>query len=158
MIRMGIGYDVHCLVTGRKLFLGGVEIPHTHGLDGHSDADVLIHAVADALLGALALPDIGYHFPNNDPRWKGVASTVFLNEIRRMLDERGATIHNIDSSLISEAPKILPHLTAMKQAMAGALGIDPSQVGVKATTNEGLGFAGRREGIAAFAVACVDVP
>lgn len=158
MIRMGIGYDVHCLTTGRKLVLGGVEIPHTHGLDGHSDADVLIHAVADALLGALALPDIGYHFPNTDPRWKGVASTVFLREIRGMLDARGAVIHNIDSSLISEAPKILPHLDAMKQAMGGALGLDPSRVGVKATTNEGLGFAGRREGIAAFAVACVDVP
>lgn len=158
MIRMGIGYDVHALVEGRKLILGGVEIPHSHGLDGHSDADALIHAIADALLGALGSEDIGVHFPNTDPRWKGAPSRVFLEEIRRMIDARGAVIHNIDASLIAEAPKIKPHLTAMKAAIGSALALDPSRIGIKATTNEGMGFIGRREGIAAFAVACLDVP
>lgn len=158
MIRMGIGYDVHALVEGRKLFLGGVEIPHSHGLDGHSDADALIHAIADALLGALGSEDIGVHFPNTDPRWKGAPSRVFLEEIRRMIDARGAVIHNIDASLIAEAPKIKPHLTAMKAAIGSALALDPARVGIKATTNEGMGFVGRREGIGAFAVACLDVP
>lgn len=155
---MGIGYDVHALVEGRPLFLGGVEIPHTHGLDGHSDADALIHAIADALLGALGSEDIGVHFPNTDPRWKGAPSRVFLEEIRRMVEARGAVIHNIDASLIAEAPKIKPHLPAMKAAIGGALGLAPERVGIKATTNEGMGFVGRREGIGAFAVACVDVP
>jgi len=158
MIRMGIGYDVHALVEGRKLFLGGVEIPHTHGLDGHSDADALIHAIADALLGALGSEDIGVHFPNTDPRWKGAPSRVFLEEIRRMIDARGALIHNIDASLIAEAPKIKPHLAAMKAAIGAALALDPARIGIKATTNEGMGFVGRREGIGAFAVACLDVP
>lgn len=158
MIRMGIGYDVHALVEGRRLVLGGVEIPHTHGLDGHSDADVLIHAMADAILGALGSGDIGVHFPNTDPRWKDVSSLVFLEEIRRMVEARGAVIHNVDASLIAEAPKIKPHLVAMKTAVGRALGLDPDRIGIKATTNEGMGFIGRREGMGAFAVACVDVP
>jgi len=158
MQRVGLGYDVHGLVTGRPLFLGGVEIPHTHGLDGHSDADVLIHAIADALLGAIGSGDIGFHFPNTDPQWKGAPSRVFLEEIRRMIDAQGGRIINIDSSLIAEAPKIVPHLAAMKSALGSALGLDPKFIGIKATTNEGMGFVGRREGIGAFAVALVDLP
>jgi 2-C-methyl-D-erythritol 2,4-cyclodiphosphate synthase len=158
MQRVGLGYDVHSLVTGRPLFLGGVEIPHTHGLDGHSDADVLIHAIADALLGAIGSGDIGFHFPNTDPQWKGAPSRVFLEEIRRMIDAQGGRIINIDASLIAEAPKIVPHLTAMKSALGSALGLDPKFIGIKATTNEGMGFVGRREGIGAFAVAMVDLP
>lgn len=158
MQRVGLGYDVHCLVTGRPLFLGGIEIPHTHGLDGHSDADVLIHAIADALLGAIGSGDIGFHFPNTDPRWKGAPSRVFLEEIRRMIDAEGGRIINIDASLIAEAPKIVPHLAAMKAAIGSALKLEPKYIGIKATTNEGMGFVGRREGIGAFAVAMVDVP
>jgi 2-C-methyl-D-erythritol 2,4-cyclodiphosphate synthase len=158
MQRVGLGYDVHSLVTGRPLFLGGVEIPHTHGLDGHSDADVLIHAIADALLGAIGSGDIGFHFPNTDPQWKGAPSRVFLEEIRRMIDAQGGRIINIDASLIAEAPKIVPHLAAMKSALGSALGLDPKFIGIKATTNEGMGFVGRREGMGAFAVAMVDLP
>lgn len=158
MQRVGLGYDVHSLVTGRPLFLGGIEIPHTHGLDGHSDADVLIHAIADALLGAIGSGDIGFHFPNTDPRWKGAPSRVFLEEIRRMIDAEGGRIINIDASLIAEAPKIVPHLAAMKTAIGSALKLEPKYIGIKATTNEGMGFVGRREGIGAFAVAMVDVP
>jgi len=158
MQRVGLGYDVHGLVTGRPLFLGGIEIPHTHGLDGHSDADVLIHAIADALLGAIGSGDIGFHFPNTDPRWKGAPSRIFLEEIRRMIDAQGGRIINIDASLVAEAPKIVPHLAAMKAAIGSALGLDPKYIGIKATTNEGMGFVGRREGIGAFAVALVDIP
>ncbi|MDX6767828.1 MAG: 2-C-methyl-D-erythritol 2,4-cyclodiphosphate synthase [Candidatus Methylacidiphilales bacterium] len=158
MQRVGLGYDVHRLVTGRPLFLGGIEIPHSHGLDGHSDADVLIHAIADALLGAIGSGDIGFHFPNNDPRWKGAPSRIFLEEIRRMIDAQGGKIINIDASLIAEAPKIVPHLAAMKAALGSALGLDPKRIGIKATTNEGMGFVGRQEGMGAFAVALVDLP
>ncbi len=156
MIRVGMGYDVHRFIANRKLYLGGIEIDHDCGLDGHSDADVLIHAIADAILGAIGEADIGYHFPNDDTQWKDVRSTVFLEKIRRMLDERHASLNNIDASLIAEEPKILPHLAAMKSALADALGIQPAQVGIKATTNETMGFVGRREGIAAMAVACVQ--
>ncbi len=154
----GIGYDVHRLVAGRKCVLGGVEIPHPKGLDGHSDADVLLHAIADAILGAIGEGDIGKHFPNSDARWKGAPSRVFLAEIRRMLEARGASIANVDATVIAEAPKVLPHAPAMRDHIAGALGIDPSRVNLKATTNEGMGFIGREEGIAAFAVASVVVP
>ncbi|SDU17342.1 2-C-methyl-D-erythritol 2,4-cyclodiphosphate synthase [Verrucomicrobium sp. GAS474] len=153
MSRVGIGYDVHPLVPGRKLFLGGVEIPYDRGLDGHSDADVLIHAIADAILGAIGSLDIGHHFPNSDERWRGVRSTVFLTEIARIAKEKGFVIENIDSSLISEAPKIGPFLAQMREAMGTALGIEAERIGIKATTNERLGFVGRGEGIAAMAVA-----
>jgi 2-C-methyl-D-erythritol 2,4-cyclodiphosphate synthase len=151
-----MGYDVHRFAENRKLYLGGVEIDHDRGLDGHSDADVLIHAIADAILGAIGEADIGFHFPNDDPQWKDIRSTVFLEKIREMLDHRGAMLSNIDASLVAEEPKILPHLDAMKSALASALGIETGQVGIKATTNETMGFVGRGEGIAAMAVACVQ--
>lgn len=156
--RIGMGYDVHRFAEGRDLYLGGVKIEHTRGLDGHSDADVLIHAMADALLGALGLPDIGVHFPNTDPRWKDIRSTVFLEQIRTMIDERGATLNNIDASLVAEEPKLNPHVPKMKEIIATALGITPGQVGIKATTNETMGFVGRGEGIAAMAVASLSLP
>ncbi len=158
MNRVGIGYDVHPLVEGRKLFLGGIELAHDKGLEGHSDADVLIHALADAILGALGAGDIGHHFPNTDERWRGVSSLVFLEQIRALLQERGAVLENIDASVIAEAPKIAPHLEKMKAKLGTALGIPPARVNLKATTNEKLGFAGRGEGIAAMAVACVTLP
>ena len=158
MNRVGIGYDVHPLVEGRKLFLGGIELAHDKGLDGHSDADVLIHALADAILGAIGSGDIGQHFPNTDERWRGVSSLVFLREIRKMLDQRGAVLENVDVSLIAEAPKIGPHLAKMKAVLGEALGVTPDRVGLKATTNEKLGFIGRGEGIAAMAVASVTLP
>jgi 2-C-methyl-D-erythritol 2,4-cyclodiphosphate synthase len=158
MNRVGIGYDVHQLVEGRKLFLGGIELAHDKGLDGHSDADVLIHAIADAILGALGSGDIGHHFPNTDERWRGVSSLVFLEEIRRMLEQRGATLENIDASLVAEAPKIGPHIDKMKAVLGKALALTPDRVGLKATTNEKMGFLGRGEGIAAMAVACVSLP
>lgn len=155
--RVGIGYDVHPFADGRKLFLGGVEFDYPRGLEGHSDADVLIHAIADAILGAIGSSDIGHHFPNTDERWRGVSSLVFLKEIRRMLDQQGAVLENIDSSLISEEPKIGPRLADMKARVGEALGLPPQRVGIKATTNEKLGFLGRKEGIAAMAVANVTV-
>ena len=155
MNRVGIGYDVHPLIAGRKLFLGGIELAHDKGLEGHSDADVLIHALADAVLGALGAGDIGHHFPNTDERWRGVSSLVFLREIRALLEKRGAVLENIDASVIAEAPKIAPHLDKMKAALGEALGIPADRVNLKATTNERLGFVGREEGIAAMAVACV---
>ena len=158
MQRAGIGYDVHQLVQGRPLFLGGVEIPHDRGLDGHSDADALIHAIADALLGAIALGDIGVHFPNTDARWKNIRSTVFLEEIAGLIRQRGGTIVNVDASVIAEAPKLVPHVPAMKKAIAEALVITTDRVNLKATTNEQMGFIGRREGIAAMAIASVDLP
>lgn len=158
MVRVGIGYDVHALVTGRKLILGGVEIPHSKGLEGHSDADVLMHAICDALLGALGLADIGHFFPNTDPRWKGAPSRVFLQEAARQIATRGARLGNVDSTIIAQAPKVYPHLQSMKQNIASALGVEPSCVGIKATTNESLGFIGREEGIAAMAIASVELP
>jgi 2-C-methyl-D-erythritol 2,4-cyclodiphosphate synthase len=158
MVRVGIGYDVHPLVPGRKLVLGGVEIPHGKGLEGHSDADVLMHAICDAILGALGQGDIGHFFPNSDPRWKGAASRVFLQEAARQVAARNGRIANVDSTLIAQAPKIAPHIEAMKRCIAGALGIEEQRIGIKATTNEGLGFIGREEGIGALAVAAVDLP
>ena len=158
MNHVGIGYDVHQLVTGRKCILGGVEIPHIKGLDGHSDADVLMHAICDAVLGALGEGDIGTFFPNTDPRWRGVASKVFLEEAARQASFHDAKIINIDATIIAEQPKITPHLLAMKMNIAQALGINVKKVGIKATTNERLGFIGREEGIAAMAVASVEFP
>ena len=158
MIHVGIGYDVHQLVAGRKLVLGGVEIPHPKGLDGHSDADALAHAITDAVLGAIGEVDIGHFFPNTDPRWKGAPSQVFLAEAARQVALRGGRIVNLDATLLAEEPKIFPHIPAMKLHLAAALGLDPRKVGVKATTNETLGFIGRGEGIAALAVASVDLP
>ncbi len=155
---MGIGYDVHAFAEGRKLVLGGVEIPHHKGLDGHSDADALMHAICDAVLGALGEEDIGHFFPNTDPRWRGVASKVFLAQAAALVQRRGGTIVNIDSTLIAQAPKVYPHVAAMKKNIAEALGISPAQVGLKATTNEHMGFIGREEGIAAMAVCAIDLP
>ncbi len=158
MVHSGIGYDVHCLVEGRKLVLGGVEIPHPRGLEGHSDADVLMHAVTDAVLGAVGEVDIGHLFPNTDPTWKNAPSRIFLEEAARRVKARGGRIVNIDVALAAERPKIYPHIAAMKTNVAAALGIPEVKVGIKATTNERLGFIGREEGIAAMAVAAVDLP
>jgi 2-C-methyl-D-erythritol 2,4-cyclodiphosphate synthase len=158
MIHVGIGYDVHPLVEGRKLFLGGVAIPHSKGLDGHSDADVLMHAICDAVLGAIGEGDIGQFFPNTDPRWRGAASKIFLQEAARQTTFHDGKIVNIDATLIAQEPKLMPHAHAMKINIAQALGINPTRVGIKATTNEMLGFIGRGEGIAAMAVASVDLP
>jgi 2-C-methyl-D-erythritol 2,4-cyclodiphosphate synthase len=158
MVHVGIGYDVHALIEGRKLILGGVEIPHTKGLEGHSDADVLMHAVCDAILGALGEADIGHFFPNTDSRWRGAASKVFLHEAARLTGLREGIVVNIDATVIAQAPKIFPHVQKMKFNIAEALGIGVARVGIKATTNEHLGFIGREEGIAAMAVASVDLP
>ena len=158
MVHVGIGYDVHALVAGRKLILGGVEIPHTKGLDGHSDADALMHAICDAVLGALGEEDIGHFFPNTDPRWKGAPSKVFLAEAARQVAKRKGKIVNVDATVIAQQPKIYPHIDGMKKRIAAALGVSEKQIGVKATTNEKIGFVGREEGIAAMAVASVDLP
>ncbi len=154
-MRIGTGYDVHKLVEGRKLIIGGVEIPHEKGLLGHSDADVLVHAIMDALLGAAALGDIGKHFPDKDPKYKGADSLMLMREVRRILDENGFGIENVDSTIIAQAPKMSPHIEEMRRKIAEALGIDVSQVSVKATTEERLGFTGRGEGISAQAVALI---
>ena len=156
--RTGLGYDVHQFAEGRPLILGGVNIPHTHGLAGHSDADVLCHAIADALLGSMGLPDIGYYFPPEDDSIEGISSLKILEKCRDLLAERKAVIQNIDSSMIAECPKVLPHAEAMKMKMADALGIKPGQIGIKATTNETMGFVGRKEGIAALASALIYIP
>ena len=158
MVHVGIGYDVHQLVAGRKLVLGGVEIPHTKGLDGHSDADALMHAICDALLGALGEEDIGHFFPNTDPRWRGVPSSICLEEAARQVLRRNGRIVNVDATVIAQAPKIYPHIAEMKKCIADALGLREAQIGVKATTNETMGFIGREEGIAAMAVASVNLP
>jgi 2-C-methyl-D-erythritol 2,4-cyclodiphosphate synthase len=158
MVHVGIGYDVHQLVAGRKLVLGGVEIPHAKGLDGHSDADALMHAICDAVLGAIGEEDIGHFFPNTDPRWRGVPSKTFLAEAAKQVAKRGGKIVNVDATVIAQAPKIYPHIAEMKRHIAAALGVTEKQIGVKATTNELMGFIGREEGIAAMAVASVDLP
>ncbi|MBI2948745.1 MAG: 2-C-methyl-D-erythritol 2,4-cyclodiphosphate synthase [Verrucomicrobia bacterium] len=157
MHHVGIGYDVHRFVEGRKLVLGGVEIPHPRGLDGHSDADVVMHAICDAVLGALGEPDIGHFFPNTDPRWQGAASRIFLQEIARQVSLRDGRVVNVDATIIAQQPKVSPFVPAMKENIALALGINLNRVGIKATTNEHLGFLGRGEGIAALAVASVDL-
>ena len=151
--RIGNGYDIHRLVPERALILGGVNIPHTLGLLGHSDADVLTHAVMDALLGALGLGDIGHYFPPDDPQWAGADSVMLLTQVRQLVAERGWQVANVDTVVVAERPKLKPHIPAMQARLAEALGVAPAQVGVKATTNERLGPVGREEGIAAHAVA-----
>lgn len=157
MTRSGIGYDAHRLVAGRKLVLGGVEIPHSLGLEGHSDADVLAHAIADALLGAIGAGDIGHHFPNTDENICGISSLAILERVREVLREQGAQAINVDATLLAEAPKIAPHIPAMRTRISEALQIDFTRVSIKATTNEGLGTIGRGEGMAAMAVASVEM-
>jgi 2-C-methyl-D-erythritol 2,4-cyclodiphosphate synthase len=156
MIRCGIGYDVHRLAKGRKLILGGVEITHSHGLEGHSDADVLSHAIADALLGAISAGDIGQHFPNTDESIRGMSSIDILKRIAALLTENKARVVNVDATVITEEPKIALHIPAMRKIIAQAIAVDGSRVGVKATTNERLGAIGRSEGIAAMAIATVE--
>ncbi len=151
-IRIGIGYDAHRLADGRRLVLGGVEIPHERGLAGHSDADVLAHAVADALLGALALGDIGRHFPPSDPRWKDADSLDLIRRVMDLPDLSGWRVVNIDSVIVAERPRLAPHVSAMRERLAGVLGCAPERVSIKATTNEGMGPEGRQEGITARAV------
>lgn len=156
MIRVGFGFDVHQLVEGRELWLGGVLVPHTVGALGHSDADVLLHAVCDALLGAVALGDIGQHFPDTDVRWKGADSKVLLKAVVDLLHERGWEVGNVDASLVLEKPKIMPHVPAMRATMAPLLGVGEDAVSIKATTNEKMGYVGRQEGVCAYAVALVQ--
>ena len=153
--RVGIGNDIHRLVEGRKLILGGVEIPHERGLLGHSDGDSLTHAITDALLGAAALGDIGSHFSDRDPRWAGADSLVFLRHVRGLLEERGFEIANVDATILAERPKMAPHISEMKVRLAEAMKISESQINVKAKTNEGLDAIGRGEAIAAQAVALI---
>lgn len=155
MIRTGIGYDSHRLVLGRRLVLGGVEIPHEHGLWGHSDADVLIHALCDALLGAVADGDIGQHFSDKDPQWKDADSTVLLARVVERLSRAGWRVVNTDATVVTEAPKLSPHIPKMRARLAEVMGIDCACVSVKAKTNEGMDAVGRREGISAMAVATV---
>ena len=157
-MRIGMGYDVHKLVEGRKLIMGGVEIPHEKGLLGHSDADVLLHAIMDALLGAAALGDIGLHFPDSDPAYKGSDSMKLLAHVAQLLEEKCFLIENIDATIIAQAPKMRPHIDRMRANIAGVLGIDICQVNVKATTEEGLGFTGAKEGISAQAICLLSSP
>ncbi|PYL61497.1 MAG: 2-C-methyl-D-erythritol 2,4-cyclodiphosphate synthase [Verrucomicrobia bacterium] len=157
MIRSGIGYDIHRLTKRRKLILGGVEVPHSHGLEGHSDADVLSHAIADALLGAIGAGDIGQHFPNTDESLRGISSIEILKRVTKLLTDKGARLMNVDATLIAEAPKIAPHVPAMREKIAEAIGASESNVNVKATTNEKLGAIGQGEGMAAIAIATVEM-
>jgi 2-C-methyl-D-erythritol 2,4-cyclodiphosphate synthase len=156
-VRCGIGYDVHRIAEGRKLILGGVEIAHSRGLEGHSDADVLSHAIADALLGAIGAGDIGQHFPNTDESIRGINSIEILKHVSKLLAEKKARPLNVDATVIAEEPKLVPHIAAMRKMIANAIGVLDSNVSVKATTNEKLGAIGRCEGIAAMAVASVEV-
>lgn len=155
-MRVGMGYDVHRLAAGRKLIIGGVEIPYEKGLLGHSDADVLLHAIMDALLGAAALGDIGKHFPDTDPEYEGISSIKLLEHVGRLLDEGGYVIENIDATIIAQRPKMRPHIDQMRENIAAALNIETEQVNVKATTEEGLGFTGAGEGISSQAVCAVE--
>src|SRR3954465_5959943 len=156
MVRCGIGYDIHRFGDGRKLVLGGVEIPHSQGLEGHSDADVLSHAIADALLGAVGAGDIGQHFPDTDQSIRGISSMDILKRIAQILGEKKARITNVDATVIAEAPKIAPQIPAMRKKIADALKVSDSQISIKATTNERLGPIGRGEGMSAMAVAAVE--
>ena len=155
--RCGIGYDAHRLVSGRKLILGGVKIPHPRGLEGHSDADVLSHAVADAVLGALGAGDIGKHFPNTEESIRGISSIEILRHAATIAAQKNARVVNVDATVLADAPKISPHIAAMQEKIANALGVKANAISIKATTNEGLGAIGRSEGMAAIAVASVEV-
>jgi 2-C-methyl-D-erythritol 2,4-cyclodiphosphate synthase len=155
-IRIGHGFDVHAFAEGRRLIIGGVDIPHDRGLLGHSDADVLLHAICDALLGAAALGDIGKHFPDSDPRFKGIDSRKLLRHVAELLDGRGWKVGNVDATIIAQAPKMAPHIATMREYIAEDIGIAAEQVNVKATTTERLGFTGREEGIAAEAVCLIN--
>ena len=155
-MRVGMGYDVHKLVENRKLILGGVEIPYEYGLLGHSDADVLVHAIMDALLGAAALRDIGRNFPDNDPAYEGADSIKLLKKVGEMLEERMYLIENIDATVIAQKPKLLPYIDTMVKNVAEALHLEEDQVNIKATTEEGLGFTGKKEGISAQAICCIS--
>ncbi|MBQ8231467.1 MAG: 2-C-methyl-D-erythritol 2,4-cyclodiphosphate synthase [Lachnospiraceae bacterium] len=157
-MRIGMGYDVHRLVEGRDLIMGGVKIPYEKGLLGHSDADVLLHAIMDALLGAAALGDIGKHFPDTDPAYKGISSVKLLEKVGELLNENGFLIENIDATIIAQAPKMRPHIDTMRDNIAAALDIEVSQVNVKATTEEGLGFTGSGEGISSQAICMLTSP
>jgi 2-C-methyl-D-erythritol 2,4-cyclodiphosphate synthase len=150
-MRIGNGFDVHAFVAGRPLVIGGVTVPHARGLEGHSDADVLLHAICDAILGALAMGDLGRHFPDTDPKWKGADSRRLLRQVAAMMQAQRYTIANVDATVIAQAPKLAPHVDAMRANIAADLGCDASRVSVKATTTERLGFTGREEGIAALA-------
>lgn len=154
-MRIGFGYDVHKLVEGRKLFIGGIEIPHTHGLLGHSDADVLIHAICDALLGAAVLRDIGYHFPDTSAEYDGIDSKILLAKTMQLVRDAGYELGNIDATVCAEAPKLNPHIEKMRQCLAECMNVDIGDISIKATTTEKLGFTGRREGISAYAVALI---
>ena len=155
-MRVGFGYDVHAFAEGRALFLGGVEVPHSLGLLGHSDADVLLHAICDALLGAAALGDIGRHFPDSDPAYKGISSLILFRRTVELAAERGFAVGNIDSTLVLQKPRLAPFIPKMVEKIAETAGIDQSRVNVKATTTEHLGFTGREEGIAAYAVVLLE--
>ena len=155
-MRIGHGYDVHRLVEGRKCIIGGVDIPHETGLDGHSDADVLVHAVMDALLGALALGDIGKHFPDTDPRYKGADGMALLRHVAALIEKKGYRLGNLDATVLAQAPKLAPHIIQMRENIAGALGCEVSRVSVKATTEEKLGFTGAKQGIAAHCVCLLE--
>ena len=155
-MRIGHGYDVHRLVEGRKLVLGGVEIPHDKGLLGHSDADVLVHAVMDALLGAAALGDIGIHFPDSDVQYEGISSMILLKEVGRLLRDKGYRVGNIDATIVAQRPKLAPYMSEMVRNIAGSLDVGPDRVNIKATTEEGLGISGTGEGIMAYSVCIID--
>lgn len=157
MTRVGLGFDVHPLVPGRPLVLGGVTVPSDLGLGGHSDADVLSHAIGEALLGALALGDLGRHFPDTDPRYRGISSLALLREVVALIGSRGGRIANVDGTVLAQAPRLAPFLPAMAERLAATLGLEPAAVSVKAKSPEGLGLLGRREGMAAMAVVAVEV-
>ena len=156
MTRFGMGYDVHQLVENRKLIIGGVDIPYEKGLLGHSDADVLLHAISDALLGAAALGDIGKHFPDTDPRYKGADSLKLLEEVGNLLAEKGYVVGNVDATIVAQKPKMLPHIPQMRENIARVLHVDTDQINVKATTEEHLGFTGSGQGISSYAVAGIE--
>lgn len=155
-MRVGIGYDAHKLAVGRPLVLGGVIVPYAYGLAGHSDGDVVVHAIMDALLGAAALGDIGAHFPSEDPQYEGASSLSLLARVRDLLAERGWQVHNLDATIVAERPRLAPYIAQMRQAIGRCLGLEPERVSIKATTTDGLGFTGRAEGIGAHAVVSIE--